>query len=81
MKKIKYFVIIILIVLVVPIIPYEEEVQEGITIVGNRPIVSYIYKYVKENYLKNGPVAQPGVEHPPYKGKAEGSNPSGATTD
>lgn len=81
MKKLKYFLLIILIVLFVPIVPYENEISNGVTIVGNRAVIYYLYDYVKENYLKEGPRSSTGLEHSPYKGKTTGSSPAGATNE
>lgn len=43
MRKIKYFIIIMLIILISPIIPYENEIQDGVTKLEHKSIIEWVW--------------------------------------
>jgi hypothetical protein len=49
MKKIMWFIIVILLILFIPVIPYDNEVQDGVT----RVEYSTIFSVIKERYEKS----------------------------
>ena len=60
----KYILIVILLLLFLPVIPYEYEIQDGVTTVENRSIASWVWeRYQKvqaqeEVKINQAPVAQ-----------------------
>lgn len=48
MGKLVFWIIVILMLALVPIIPYEHELQDGVTTIENKTVTTYIYEQYKQ---------------------------------
>jgi uncharacterized membrane protein len=75
MKKLMWFIIVILLVLFIPVIPYDNEVQDGVTRVEYNTIFSVIKDRYEKEQAKKMEVVSPEVSEVPEGGMdAEGEH-------
>jgi len=48
MGKLVLWIIVFLMLVVVPIIPYEHEMQDGVTAIDNKTVVEYLYEQYQQ---------------------------------